>query len=222
MRHILYVVTVIILTAGVAAAQDFPTAEIFGGYSLLKIGGSDVDALIDQFEITAPSEISTKSSKLFKRGFDASVTINANEYFGIEANFLYNRGDLLTAVGTIEGQDVDAKVTVSDFAFMAGPRLTSRKNETLTPFAHALFGVDHIKLDPSLIMGGSDLSQDLAEFGASDNGFGMALGGGIDVKVNKVFGIRLIQADYFMAKHEDTTVNNLVLSFGAVISLGGQ
>lgn len=222
MRHILYVVTVIILTAGVAAAQDFPRTEIFGGYSLLKIGGSDVDALINQFEITAPSEVSVTSSRLFKKGFDASVAINANEYFGIEANFLYNRGDLLTAVGTVEGQDVDAKITVSDFAFMAGPRFTSRKNERLTPFAHALFGVDHIKLDPSLIVGGTDLSEDLSDFGASDNGFGMAFGGGIDVKVNEVFGIRLIQADYFMAKHEDATVNNLILSFGAVISLGGQ
>jgi hypothetical protein len=50
----------------------------------------------------------------------------------------------------------------------------------------------------------------------------MAFGGGIDVNVNKAFAIRLIQADYFMAKHEDVTLNNVNLAFGVVFRLGGK
>lgn len=222
MRRILYTAIMVVLVASAAAAQDFPKVEIFGGYSLVKLGGSDINSLSDEFGSGAPDGVDISTSKLLKKGFDASIAFNANKYFGIEANFLYNRGDLLKASGTSDGDSIDAKIKVSDFAFMAGPRFTYRKNDKVTPFAHALFGVNHIKLDPSLIVAGADQSGELSDFSSNDNGFGMAVGGGIDVNVNKAFGIRLIQADYFMAKHQDATLNNLSLAFGVVFRLGGK
>ncbi len=184
MRQVLYSAIVVVLVAGVAAAQDFPRVEILGGYSLLKLGG-DVDDVINDFESGAPAEMDISDSKLFKRGFNASIAFNANEYFGIEAGFLYNRGDLVEASGTVEGDSIDAKLKAWHFAFMAGPRFTYRKNEKVTPYAHALFGVDHFNLEPTLNVNGEDNSSEVSEFSGSDNGFGMAVGGGIIVHLRK-------------------------------------
>ena len=92
---ILYAAIVIVLVAGVAAAQDFPRVEIFGGYSLVRLGGSDINALAMTFgRLVLAGRTEYQNEKLLKKGFDASITFNANQYFGIEANFLYNRGDL--------------------------------------------------------------------------------------------------------------------------------
>jgi opacity protein-like surface antigen len=211
----------IVLVAGVAAAQDFPKMEVFGGYDLLKLGGSDINDLANSFGENAG--VTPSTSKLLKKGFDISIAYNMNNYFGIEANFLYNKGVLAKASGTSEVGDYDAKLNVTDFAFMAGPRLTYRKIEKVTPFAHALFGVDHAKSDPSLFINGTDYSSEVSSvFKNSDSGFGMAIGGGIDLSVNKMIGIRLIQADYFMGRHQDFTLNNVNLAFGVVLHLGGK
>jgi opacity protein-like surface antigen len=230
MKRILYAAILVVLVAGVAAAGDFPKVEIFGGYDLLKLGGSDVNDLTDYIEEglgEGLSDSSISTSKLFKKGFDASITFNVNEYFGIEANFLYNRGNLVKATATVDGDPAEFKEKGTDFAFMAGPRFTYRKNEKVTPFAHALFGVNHVKLEPSYTINGEDAIDTVPDDFVSDltgteNGFGMAIGGGIDVNVNKTFAIRLIQADYFMAKVEGGTLHNINLAFGAVLRLGGK
>ncbi len=222
MKRILFAAIITILAAGVAAAQDFPRVEVFGGYDLLRFGGSDFSDMLNSLDDDFGVPVST--SKLFKKGFDASIAFNANDYFGIEANFLYNRGELAKATGSDEEGTYDARFKAYDFAFMAGPRFAYRKNERVTPFAHALFGFNHIKNDPTLTVNGEDLSGDeeMVRYAFSDTGFGMAFGGGIDVNVNKVFGVRLIQADYLMAKHEDVTLHNLNLAFGVVFRLGGK
>jgi len=226
MRRVLYVVIMMALLAGVASAQDFPRVEIFGGYDLLKLGGSDINSLTSDIQgledYYLPPGLNIKTEKLFKKGFDASITFNANQYFGIEANFLFNKGDLVKISGTYEDASFDAKFKTSDFAFMAGPRFTYRKNEKVTPFAHVLFGVNRVKMTPKFTVDGEDYSSELSDYEFSDSGFEMAFGGGIDVNVNKAFAIRLIQADYFMAKHEDVTLSNMNLAFGVVFRFGGK
>jgi opacity protein-like surface antigen len=230
MKRILYAAILVVLVAGVAAAGDFPKVEIFGGYDLLKLGGSDINDFTSYIEEGLGEGLSGSSvstSKLFKKGFDASITFNVNEYFGIEANFLYNRGNMVKATASEDGETAEFKEKGTEFAFMAGPRFTYRKNEKVTPFAHALFGVNHVKFEPSFTVNGEDAIGEVPEDFVSDltgddNGFGMAIGGGIDVNVNKTFAIRLIQADYFMAKTGDATMHNINLAFGAVLRLGGK
>lgn len=222
MRKILYAVIVLVMVAGVATAQDFPRVEIFGGYDLLRFSGEDTDNYINDFTSGAPEGSDIDSSKLLKKGFDASAAFNVNEYFGIEANFLYNQGDLVKGSGEIEGEPYTAKIKASNFAFMAGPRFTYRKNDRVTPFVHALFGVSRIKDEASLVVNGENMNSEVEDFNGSDTGFGMAFGGGLDVNVNDVFAIRLVQADYFLSKHEDFKIHNFNLAFGVVLRLGGK
>lgn len=62
--------------------------------------------------------------------------------------------------------------------FMFGPVFALRKSEKVTPFAHVLLGTDY-QTDRQ-----------------SSSGFSMAMGGGLDVKVNQEFAVRLVQADW--------------------------
>ncbi len=87
---------------------------------------------------------------------------------------------------------------------MAGPRFSVRSDDgKITPFAHALFGWHR-----------------LSAIGlAPDNGFGIALGGGLDFKVSKRFSWRIIEADYLWAHHNFAPIDRPNLS-GARIRTG--
>jgi opacity protein-like surface antigen len=235
MQRVLLTGIMIFLVAGISVAQDYPKVEIFGGYSLLKSGGSDVDDLLNAATQDAPAGATT--SKWFKNGFDASFTYNLNRYVGIEAAFQHNSNDMMKFAGVVEqypgdpvGNDYNAFLVVEDLSFMVGPKFAYRKNEKITPFAHVLFGINRIAVDQSLTINGQDFTHEFAtETGIgrfSDVGFGFIAGGGIDVNVCKRIAIRPIQFDYLMGSHSrgtaDFKLNGMKLSFGVVVRLGGK
>jgi hypothetical protein len=84
--------------------------------------------------------------------------------------------------------------------FMFGPVFTLHKSGDLAPFAHVLVGNDYI----------SD--------GRSTSGFSMAIGGGLDVKVNHQVALRLVQADWLPLYVGSNWVNkNTRVSAGLVL-----
>jgi len=83
--------------------------------------------------------------------------------------------------------------------YMFGPVIAARQSERVTPFVHALFGGAH------------------ASNGVSFNGFSMALGGGLDVKVNNNVAVRFVQADWLLTRFEGITdKKNVRVSTGIV------
>lgn len=249
MKRILLPVISILLIASFAAAQDFPRVEIFGGYSLQRSGLPSEDIWASEADLAELVDIiqdegvdgSFDTSKFLKKGFQGSVTFNVNKFFGIETSVRYNSGDIISLDMDYSGEgsfNASIKGKLTDFAFLAGPRFACRKNKTITPFAHVLFGLDRAKISASTeISGDADLYDSFINYldyeydislptsdddfeEETDTGFGMVLGGGIDLNVSSYMAIRLIQADYFMSKHGDSTMNNVDLSFGAVFFLG--
>lgn len=105
--------TLLFLSFTVASlAQDTPAAEIFGGYSYLRLNdtGPEGDA----------------SANL--NGWNASVAINANRWAGFVADF---GGYYQT------NEEFEAKLKIHSFLF--GPRFTARMDR-ISPFAQVLFG----------------------------------------------------------------------------------
>ena len=102
-------------------AQDYPKEEILGGYSYLRSQG-------DNFN-----------------GWNASAAGNANDWFGIKADFsgYYKSG-------------------LKAHTFMFGPQFSFRKEERVTPFVHTLFGGTHVS------DGGSDTAFSMALGGGID------------------------------------------------------
>ena len=93
------------------AQQDFPKAEVFGGYSFFR---ANPDALN-------------------LHGWNASVTGNISHWLGVEGDFSGHYGSpRVFGIGV-------PYVDVSSHTFMAGPRLSYR-TDSVTPFAHFLIG----------------------------------------------------------------------------------
>lgn len=248
MKHFLFTILCIGLISGAAVAQDFPRVEIFGGYSLERLGLKTDEEfnLADESGFIGGMEYYSSNGKahqFLEKGISGSVTFNANSYFGVEAAVRWNSGDIATMDITFIENDIptdyDVSIEYSNVALLVGPHFAVRKNEVVTPFAHALIGLDRNTLTLNVAGEGEESSMDLggeeslnlfSELGLGEppdflenrNGLGVALGGGIDVNVHDNVAIRLIQADYYMSRHGEKSWNNIALAFGAVLFIGGD
>jgi opacity protein-like surface antigen len=225
MKKVVMTVMIIALVSATAVAQDFPRVEVFGGYSLMRVGIADADLNELRTEVEEEfdgADFSFKTTKLLKQGFTGSAAFNLTRSFGIVTDFRFNQGYPLEASAS-EGQDsLTAKAKLRNMSFMAGPRFTFRQSEIITPFVHALVGLDQVKFSGEI--SARIEGESFSEGGEllTSNGLGMALGGGLDLNVSRSVAIRLIQADYYLNRHEGEHMNNVNLAFGVVFRLGGN
>ena len=192
MQRLLSLAVLLIIVSPAAFAQsDYTRWEIFAGYSALhfdNLGGETDNAIVNE----------VLGEKNTLRGFNAAVTGNFHKYFGAKFDYsLHLREDNFSrpaGSGTID-------TTVQNF--LGGIQIKNNLEDgpTFKPFAHALFGVATQKIDidsPQLgpIFGISD-------FSVNETSFAVAVGGGIDIKVNSRIDIRAIQIDWNMINRGD-------------------
>jgi hypothetical protein len=108
-------------------------------------------------------------------GFSGAVNLTRN--FGAVADFSYHRK-------TFDVPGPDIKFTTFEFLF--GPRITAR-GDRVEGFAHALIGGVRRKIE---------------DFN-SDVDLSLGVGGGVDLKASRNFGIRLFQLDYVPFRDRD-------------------
>jgi hypothetical protein len=146
------------------------------------------------------------------QGWDASVTGNLTRWFGVEGDISGHYGSPRVFGFTVPFVDI------SSHTFMAGPRLAYASG-SITPFAHFLIG-------------GARASTGALGVSTSDTALATAIGGGIDVNLNRTLAIRAVQADYLMTRFKtgpqfffsgfDQRQNNFRISAGFVIKLGNR
>ncbi len=138
-------------------------------------------------------------------GWNASATFNINERFGVVADFSGHSGS--SRVGNVFEERQRA------YSFLFGPRVSFRKRKRVQPFVYALFGGSRLKITETF------LGQTAT---ASDTGFTMALGGGLDIRVNRRLAVRAFQLDYLRPTFFNEADNRGRLSFGLVLRLGSK
>ena len=135
-------------------------------------------------------------------GFDTSVVGNVNSWLGLGAD-LSGQSTRLDENGVREN--------IKTYSLLFGPRFSVRKSKKITPFVHALFGVSRIRTETN-------------EFGPpvsfTDTSFGMAVGGGLDVRLNDRFAIRAVQMDYLRTRFFNQTQNKGRVAVGIVMRFG--
>ncbi|MCI0355321.1 MAG: OmpA family protein [Acidobacteria bacterium] len=94
---------------------------------------------------------------------------------------------------------------------MVGPRFSFRSDSKITPYGHARLGLH--RLSPVGL--------------ESSNKIGIAVGGGLDFKINRRFDLRIIEADYVWAQHNFTPLDRPSLTgarlrTGVVVKFGGE
>lgn len=155
------------------AAEDHPRAEVFGGYQYTRVG-------------MAPG--------IGANGWNAAVTLNANRWFGVTADF------------SGAYQDV-ALVGLRAHTFTFGPTVALR-GERVTPFAHVL-------------LGGFRGTAGSGRLDVRLSGFAMLTGGGVDVKIWKGVSARAFQLDWLIWSGVGMTEKkNARVSAGIVIGIG--
>lgn len=137
-------------------------------------------------------------------GWDSEFQYNLNKLLGITADIGGNYGRLAPNIPNSH-----------TYTYVFGPTFSYRR-ENATIFVHTLLGQN----STNIITTGTS--------GSSNSAFAMAWGGGIDVKVNHTFAIRLAQFDWLYTRHNLVPLggkdnqNNVRLTGGVVINLGGH
>lgn len=167
MRKLILTIAVLALSttafAQRARQKEGSGGDIYVGYSLL-----DGDTL-------------SKAS-----GFEAALTGNLNNWFGLKADFSANYKS-------------PGGAHAHEFNMLFGPQV-STGSDRLRIFGHGLIGIAHFNVDP----------------GPSDTSAGWVLGGGADWKLNDQFAVRFVQLDYHGAKIFSATQKDLRFSAGVV------
>ena len=96
-----------------------------------------------------------------------------------------------------------AGVGLNSYQFLFGPRLFARR-EKVTPFVHSLFGAARV-----------------SAAGISDTGFGMGIGGGLDVNLSDRLSVRVAQFDWTPTKFSGTwSTSEYRIGIGIVLKTG--
>jgi opacity protein-like surface antigen len=191
MRKTIVMIVAVFAFSFVAAATDYPKSELFLGYD-------------------------------FTRFYPDSPYIpdlNAN---GGNAQFTYNFSKLLGATfdigavtkGTLNQQNWDTTA----LSFTLGPRFTYHNHSRFTPYAEVLFGGGYVTTSTAV---GNYVTPPLAtphglppnilfstRINASQTGFNMLVGGGLDIKIFKRMSLRPIGVDYYLARMPSTVTGN--------------
>jgi opacity protein-like surface antigen len=195
MKKLVLVAVFLLGFSVLAMAQDVPMFEVFGGYSLVLV---DTD--------TAFAQTPAEGMDLHLDGWDMNIAFNANNWAG----FVVDLGGYYGTAGEDHNDTTgDETAAIHAHSLMVGPRIAMRRG-VVAPFVQALFGFAHVT------------ASNAGENVFSENDFAMALGGGLDVKLNGRVSLRPAQLDYFMVRsgQNGDFSNNFRFSTGVVVKIG--
>ena len=205
-----------------ASAQDFPKAEVFGGYSYLHLDthGTTTASLTQECNVlTGGACPATFKIRPGFNGWEAAGQFNLNSWLGVKADFAGHYGNILSVKFNTPLPFNFAIPDQHIYDFLFGPVL-SQRGHRYTAFAHVLFGAEHVGIGSSPI-----IANGLGTFTppSSETDFSFALGGGIDFKVSRHLSIRAGQFDYqFVNSSGGSHSNDFRFSAGVVGAFGGK
>ena len=134
--------------------------EVFGGYQYLHLNNVG----------GCGSDCPTVNAN----GWDGSVTGYFNKWIGVTGDF----GGAYESNVTING--VSTPISGKVYTYAGGPVLAFRKGP-IHPFVHVLFGGVHLS---------ASVSEDGESASQSQSGFATLVGGGADIKINRIMAVR--------------------------------
>ena len=209
MKKSIVLLGMVLLFALAAAAQDMPKMETFLGYTYVRANSA------------------TNIPAFSANGASGQFVYNFSKYFGgvLDLGAVHN--------GNLGGFTIDSTAV----NFLLGPRWSFRYSR-LTPYLEALFGGSYIAQSSRVssivstpttglvpIVPGQPITSRLV---ASQSAFAMAIGGGLDIKINKNVSFRPIGLDYYMTRFQnlrsgnDNNQNNLRYTAGVNFTFGAQ
>jgi opacity protein-like surface antigen len=200
LRFIVAAAIVLILSSFALGQSVSSKVQLFGGYSFFHAdaGGLNAGNLDPTLEVS-PNTLGPTTNYI--DGFNVEGQYKVSPALALVADVNGRRGSLLTAA---HDSGISGLPNFSGYSFLFGPQISfNRKARPVTPFVHALFGWDDMRIDASTPKGLPTISNTPAE---TNSAFTIALGGGADYKLTKYFSLRLAQVDYFRTTHNLRTI----------------
>ena len=214
MRKLLALTVGVLLCSMIALAADYPKVEAFAGFTYLRANSA--------------SNVPAFSAN----GGSGQLAVNFNKWVG----FVMDIGAVHN--GNIGDFHLDSTFT----NYLFGPRISLRYSR-VRPYFNVLFGGVHagtsiavnaipVASPPIYNPGtGENLPTNSPvnlRAVASQTAFGMATGGGLDIKINKHVSFRPVGLDYFMTRLQnlrtanDNNQHNLRYTAGLNFTFGAQ
>ncbi|HKP46317.1 MAG TPA: outer membrane beta-barrel protein [Pyrinomonadaceae bacterium] len=209
MRKLLMLFAIILVCAPAGFAQDYSDWEFFIGYAHER-ANNGADRLDERGRIVNANGTTQRADFISKRipynGFTGEVVANVHRNVGIVANFSATFANT-DFTDTLTGRQFNARV--SRYTLLFGPRFNWRNSSRLSPFAHALFGINRYHADFR--------NDDFTCPDTNDTAFAMAFGGGLDIQATRHVDIRAIQVDYLPVFYSHGREDGLRFSAGVKI-----
>jgi len=191
---LLLLIALICAPAALAQNSDYSYYEFYVGYAHER-ANNNADRIDKNGTATFNGKpVDFASRREAYNGFNVEFNQNVTRHIGIVTSFSGTYATN-TYVDRNSGRSFEARVQRYDL--LAGPRYNWRP-DGVVPFAHALFGVSHMR---------ASFDDPLLSCRKSDTAFAMAFGGGLDVHAGEDIDIRVIQFDYlptfFNGKRQD-------------------
>src|ERR1700722_9757712 len=147
-----------------------------------------------QITVNAPARFEASGSYSFVHAYGDNNKGNFN-LSGGSASLAYRIRDCFTVVGDVGAYrfgPLPFGITSTMYTYLFGPRFTLRKYKRLTPFGQ-------------MLLGGGRLNASSNGIQAGENGFALAIGGGLDVPFRRHFAIRVVQVEYLLTRFHGET-----------------
>jgi opacity protein-like surface antigen len=189
-RFAVATISLTVLMVSFAVAQEIPSkVQVFAGYSLVHADYGNLNGTIVDQDLRQPGGTFGLTGNY--SGWSGEGQYNATRWIGIAGDVGGRYGTPFTTPGDHSARGLPA---FTAYSFLAGPVISYRTKSKITPYAHALFGVERASLAASTITGTSTAVNSSA---TSYDDFTMALGAGLDYKLNQRFSVRPAQLDWY-------------------------
>jgi opacity protein-like surface antigen len=224
MRKYFVLVGLLLLIAGSALAQEFPKVETSPAFMFIRNNPNLSNEFVIQNPIVGGSPIAITGANDFNcAGGGGTIAYNLTSMLGIASDL----GGCKYFGTTISSGN---KISGSQFTYLFGPRLTIRNASPFTPFFELNFGGDRLALTCQSSATACVNATNGNTY--SRNAFALTVGGGFDIKINKKFSLRPIQAEYLYTRfgndcalsvcNNNNNQNSFRLKSGFVVGWGGS
>jgi opacity protein-like surface antigen len=198
--------TLLCVPASFAQTTERKGPEFFVGYTNMQAEG------VPSQETNTNNSFDDKvfGDRAGLHGFNAEVTGYVTPRFGLTGDFSFNQRSRSFNNGNGTEGDVDTRI----INVLGGPQVKFPNQTRVTPFLRSLFGIANTRFEAqqrTTVAGGTVSNS----FTTNATDFAMAVGGGLDVRVNDRVSIRALQVDYNPVFLRDRSISVLG-SAGAV------
>jgi len=189
-RFTVATIALTVLMVSFAVAQEIPSkVQVFAGYSLVHADYGNLNGTIVDQDLLQPGGTFGLTGNY--NGWSAEGQYNATRWIGIAGDVGGRYGTPFTTPNNSSARGLPP---FTGYSFLAGPVISYRTKSKITPYAHALFGLERDSLAESTITGTHTAVNSSA---TSYDDFTMAFGAGVDYKLNQRFSVRPAQLDWY-------------------------